>query len=143
MDEEAENALENGIGKAASTDGPDGASPFTETIGRKATRKLRAKRQKRPVWGSLGLMGTVGWSVAIPTLIGAFLGQWLDARYPESERSWTLVCLMAGLFVGCVNAWLWVGRENALNRDYKDEMRRELERREQDCGGNGGGEDGT
>ncbi len=133
MEEEAENAFERGSGEAPRAPEPEADVPFpeaepafAETIGRKATRKLRAKRQKRPAWDSLGLFGTVGWSVAIPTLIGVFLGQWLDTAYPEEERSWTLICLMSGLCVGCVNAWLWVGRENALNKDYKEEMRREF-----------------
>jgi hypothetical protein len=28
------------------------------------------------------MMGLIGWSVVIPTLLGAALGLWLDQRYP-------------------------------------------------------------
>jgi ATP synthase protein I len=34
------------------------------------------------VWFGLGMMGLIGWSVAVPTLLGAALGIWLDNRYP-------------------------------------------------------------
>jgi ATP synthase protein I len=36
----------------------------------------------RTVWFGLGMMGLIGWSVAIPTLLGAALGLWLDKRHP-------------------------------------------------------------
>lgn len=105
MEEEAE--------KRESADEPS----FAETIGEKAEQKLRGRRQaKRSVWSGLGLMGMVGWSVAVPTLLGALAGRWLDARSPGS-RSWTLALLAAGLVVGCVNAWRWVSKENEFNRD--------------------------
>ncbi len=97
----------------------DEEAAFTENIGRSVTRKLRAKIQaKHPVWAGLGLMGMVGWSVAVPTLLGVFVGLWLDSEHPGS-RSWTLTFLAAGLVLGCVNAWRWVAKENAFNRDVE------------------------
>lgn len=68
----------------------------------------------------LGMMGMVGWSVAAPTLLGAFVGGWLDSRYPEG-RSWTLALLVAGLVTGCVNAWYWVTKENKESKDIKED----------------------
>jgi len=56
-------------------------------VGAQAERKLKARRQVTPgIWFGLGMMGLVGWSVAIPTLIGAVLGLWLDRRYPGGLR---------------------------------------------------------
>ncbi|HRP76889.1 MAG TPA: AtpZ/AtpI family protein [Rhodocyclaceae bacterium] len=81
-------------------------------IGTKAERKLRAQRHvTRTVWFGLGMMGLVGWSVAVPTLLGAALGVWLDKHYPASY-SWTLTLLFVGLVIGCLNAWHWVSRED-------------------------------
>jgi F-type H+-transporting ATPase subunit beta len=52
-------------------------------VGAKAARKLKARKQPGPpVWFGLGMMGLIGWSVAVPTLLGAALGLWLDQRYP-------------------------------------------------------------
>ena len=88
-----------------------GHSDFSQQVGAKTARKLKAQRHvTQTVWSGLGMMGLVGWSVAMPTLIGAALGLWLDARYPGG-RSWTLALLAAGLVLGCFNAWHWVAKE--------------------------------
>jgi ATP synthase protein I len=63
------------------------------------------------VWFGLGMFGLVGWSVAIPTLIGTFVGLWLDKTWP-GRPSWTLTLLLTGVMVGCWNAWYWVKRES-------------------------------
>ena len=52
-------------------------------VGTKAERKLRAQRHlDRTIWLGLGMMGLIGWSVAIPTLAGVALGLWLDKYHP-------------------------------------------------------------
>lgn len=86
--------------------------PLARHVGTKAERKLKAQRDvNRTVWLGLGMMGLIGWSVAIPTLLGAVLGLWLDKNYPESF-SWTLTLLIIGLLAGCLNAWHWIAREH-------------------------------
>jgi ATP synthase protein I len=94
---------------------------LSREVGAKAARKLRAQRHvTRTVWFGLGMMGLIGWSVAIPTLLGAALGLWLDQRYPEG-RSWTLALLVVGLAIGCLNAWHWVTKEDrAMREDQED-----------------------
>lgn len=90
---------------------------FAGQVGAKATRKLKARRNStRGVWFGLGMMGLIGWSVAIPTLLGAALGIWLDKHDPGG-RSWTLALLVAGLTIGCLNAWFWVAKEDKAMRD--------------------------
>jgi len=92
-----------------------------ELVGAKAALKLKARRNStRGVWFGLGMMGLIGWSVAIPTLLGATLGLWLDRRYPGG-RSWTLALLVAGLAIGCLNAWHWVSREDKAMRDEQED----------------------
>jgi ATP synthase protein I len=89
-------------------------------VGAKAVRKLKARRSTQGVWFGLGMMGLIGWSVVVPTLLGAALGLWLDQKYPGS-RSWTLALLVAGLTLGCINAWLWVAKEHKSMRDDEQE----------------------
>ena len=98
-----------------------GRPSLPELVGAKAAFKLKARRNSTPgVWSGLGMMGLIGWSVAIPTLLGATLGLWLDRRYPGG-RSWTLALLVAGLAIGCLNAWLWVSREDKAMRDEQED----------------------
>lgn len=94
---------------------------LSQQVGAKAARKLRARRHKeRTVWFGLGMMGVIGWSVAIPTLLGAVLGLWLDQRYPGG-RSWTLALLVGGLTIGCLNAWYWVSKEDQAIHDEQED----------------------
>jgi ATP synthase protein I len=96
-------------------------SPLGQQVGAKATRKLKARRNSTPgVWFGLGMMGLIGWSVVVPTLLGAALGLWLDRRYPGG-RSWTLALLVAGLAIGCWNAWHWVAKEDEEMRGAQDD----------------------
>jgi len=97
--------------KAPDENLPEPASRLSREIGAKAARKLKAKRQGVPgIWFGLGMMGLIGWSIALPTLMGARLGLWLDRHY-AGTHSWTLALLVAGLVLGCWNAWHWVARE--------------------------------
>lgn len=86
----------------------------------KETRKLRARRRgTESVWFGFGMFGLVGWSVTVPTFLGAMLGLWLDKHYP-GQHSWTLTLLIVGLTIGCLNAWHWVSRENNAMRDESE-----------------------
>jgi len=100
---------------------PKGERPsFREQVGAKADRKLKARRNPTPgVWFGLGMMGLIGWSVALPTLLGAALGLWLDGRHPGTH-SWTLALLVAGLAIGCFNAWHWIAKEEREIREDQE-----------------------
>jgi ATP synthase protein I len=90
----------------------DPASTLPREVSAKVRRKLAARRGGAPVvWSGLGTMGLVGWSIVIPTLAGAALGHWLDAHHP-GPHGWTLALLVAGLTLGCFNAWHWIARED-------------------------------
>ena len=93
---------------------------FAEEIGAKATRKIKARKSTQGVWFGLGMMGLVGWSVAVPTLLGAALGIWLDKHQP-GKHPWTLAMLVAGLVVGCLNAWYWVAKEEKAMQDETED----------------------
>ncbi|SPE20770.1 F0F1-ATPase subunit [Burkholderiales bacterium] len=96
-------------------------STLAEQVGAKAARKLKVRRNPAPgLWFGLGMMGIIGWSVAVPTLLGAALGLWLDAHHPGAH-SWTLALLIAGLTLGCFTAWHWVAKEDrALRKEHED-----------------------
>ena len=106
----------------ARKDEPRAKPAFADSIGDKARRKLAARRRgSAGVWFGLGMMGLVGWSVVVPTLVGAALGMWLD-KHHSGGHAWTLPLLIAGLVLGCANAWHWVSREErAIHQKGKDD----------------------
>lgn len=90
-----------------------------ERIRSRVRRKIAARRKgERSVWFGLGMFGLVGWSVAIPTIVGIALGIYLDDHHPV-DFSWTLSLLTVGVVVGCLNAWYWIQQER--HRDGRDE----------------------
>ena len=86
------------------------SSDLLDTVARSQERKLRSRGQRPEIARGLGSSGVVGWSIAVPTLVGIAVGVWLDRRV-DSDYSWTLVLLAAGLVVGGITAWYWVRRE--------------------------------
>jgi ATP synthase protein I len=94
---------------------------FQRSIGTKADRMIAARRNpSEGVWFGLGMMGIVGWSVAVPTLLGTALGIWLD-KHHSGSHSWTLTLLIIGLFIGCLNAWYWVDKEDREMREGRED----------------------
>jgi ATP synthase protein I len=95
----------------------DKDSPFARKVASEAARKLKVQRQgPQGVWFGLGMSGLIGWSVAVPTLCGVLLGLWLDEHHPVAF-SWTLALMMAGLVIGCANAWYWVAQQDKAMHD--------------------------
>jgi len=107
--------------KQPATKSEQDPTAFSREVGAKAARKLKAQRNSaKGVWFGLGMMGLIGWSVVVPTLLGAGLGIWLDNRHPGTH-SWTLMLLVIGLAIGCLNAWHWVAKEDkAMHNDQED-----------------------
>lgn len=81
-------------------------------ISSREQRKLKSRRDgERSVWFGLGMFGLVGWSVAVPALLGVALGSWIDTNWP-SRVSWKLTFLIVGVAMGFANAWRWMQQEN-------------------------------
>ena len=87
---------------------------LAEQVGAKAARKMKARRHQRPgVWFGLGTMGLIGWSVVVPTLLGAALGLSVRFFFPALPASisifWVVlgfsVSALIGVFFGVYPAW--------------------------------------
>ena len=101
---------------------PDRSRKLSDRIGAQETRKLRARRRGlRSIWLGFAMSGLVGWSIVVPLLLGIGLGMWLDRHFPV-DQSWTLTLLVAGLCLGCWNAWRWIAEEQA---DIRSEENRD------------------
>lgn len=70
----------------------------------------------------LGAFGMIGWSIAVPTVGGAFLGLWLNRVAPQ-DFSWPIALILGGAVIGAMIAWGWVDKETRdserSNQDLK------------------------
>ena len=82
-------------------------------------REVRKRRERRErferegdssFWGVVGTMGTVGWSVALPTALGVLLGRWLDGVL-EAGHVFMVFFMLVGLGLGCFMAWRTVAEK--------------------------------
>lgn len=73
-------------------------------VAAKQERMLRARRERGNNWRAIAILGVIGWSVVVPTLVGVAVGIWLDQRFPM-RFSWAVALLLLGLVVGCTSAW--------------------------------------
>ncbi|WP_205720249.1 AtpZ/AtpI family protein [Fodinibius halophilus] len=95
-----------------STENENNKKAFKESVKKKSQRKLNVRKQdERGLLYGFGMFGLVGWSVAIPTLVLLALGIWIDSTF-KGPYSWTLMLLVLGIMIGCINAWYWVKKES-------------------------------
>jgi ATP synthase protein I len=81
-----------------------------EAVRRVRERRARASREgRRSIGQDLALIGVIGWTVVIPTLLGIYLGRVLDRRF-ASGVFWTLGLLIVGVTLGCALAWQRLNR---------------------------------
>jgi ATP synthase protein I len=84
---------------------PENHEHFGDAVRLREERRARWKREgERSIGQNLAMIGALGWSIVVPTLIGTFAGRWLD-RHFGSGIFWTLGLLVAGVALGCALAW--------------------------------------
>jgi len=71
---------------------------------RQERRELWQREGERSLGQNLAMIGALGWTIVVPTLLGIFAGRWLDRTF-QSGIFWTLGLLVAGLAAGCTFAW--------------------------------------
>lgn len=71
---------------------------------RRARRRVWEREGERPLARNLALVGTLGWLVVVPTLLGAFIGRWIDRR-AGTGITFTSALLCIGIAAGCWIAW--------------------------------------
>jgi ATP synthase protein I len=84
---------------------PDG---LLDTVRRQRQRRQRWLREGEPsVTRFIGQIGVLGCIIVAPTLIGLFIGRWLDHHF-GSGIFWSAPLLMIGVAIGCWSAWRWM-----------------------------------
>ena len=90
---------------------PENDERLGQAVKRRRERRERWRRQgERSMGQNLAMIGALGWTIVVPTLLGIFAGRWLDRTF-HSGIFWTLGLLVAGLAVGSTLAWKRMHRE--------------------------------
>jgi ATP synthase protein I len=84
---------------------PDG---LLDSVRRQRLRQQRWLREGQPSMARfVGQIGVLGWIIVAPTLIGLFIGRWLDHRF-GSGVFWSAPLLLIGVVIGFWSAWRWM-----------------------------------
>ncbi len=86
---------------------PTAEEELLKQIEKESLKKIKAQDEGDEIMFGLGVFGIIGWSVALPTVLGIALGVFLDKRFNHSF-SWTITLLFAGIILGSFNAWKWI-----------------------------------
>ena len=90
---------------------PDHPAQLNHAVRRRRKRRERWQRNgERSIGQNLAMIGTLGWTIVTPTLVGIFVGRWLDRAF-ATGIFWTLGLLVAGLALGCLLGWKRIQRE--------------------------------
>jgi ATP synthase protein I len=83
----------------------NGETTLVRSVAQRAARRaFWLAHGERSLAQNLATIGALGWLIITPTLVGVFLGRWLDHRL-ASGIFWTGALLMVGLALGCLIAW--------------------------------------
>lgn len=85
-----------------------------DDLRRSLERDEQRRQQARLHNGFFGLLmygGTVGLLLAMPMVVGAYLGSWLDSLNEEFDTRWTVSLIIIGVVAGVWNViWYIRGR---------------------------------
>ena len=81
---------------------------FSELVGEEERRKIEARKPgSRGTLAWIGAIGLMGWTIALPMVLGIALGRWIDSR-GSGPRLFTIMFMIGGLLIGCAMAWSWI-----------------------------------
>jgi ATP synthase protein I len=87
---------------------PDG---LADAVRKQQERRSRWLTEGEPsVMRFVGQIGVLGWIIVTPTLIGLFIGRWLDHKL-GTGIFWSAPLLLLGVVMGSWSAWRWMHKQ--------------------------------
>ena len=87
---------------------PDG---MADAVRKRQERQVHWLREGEPSMAQyVGQIGILGWIIVAPTLLGLFIGRWLDRMF-ASGIFWSAALLMLGVMIGFWSGWRWMHRQ--------------------------------
>jgi ATP synthase protein I len=107
MGQEMQPGTEQGTERQA---GPE--QELRERVAQQARRMRDAERDRPTVLAQTVYLGTLALLFVLPVILGAYLGNWLDARMAGYSVRWTVSLILIGVFVGALDVYLFVRERN-------------------------------
>jgi len=76
-----------------------------KSVERQARRMARAERERDTLLAQTVFLGMLALLLVVPTILGAYLGNWIDGRFEGYSVRWTVSFILLGLAVGIFNVW--------------------------------------
>ncbi|BCB26889.1 F0F1 ATP synthase subunit [Sulfurimicrobium lacus] len=77
-------------------------------VEQQARRMQQAERERSSLLALSVYLGTLALLLALPVVIGAYLGNWLDELVQGYSVRWTVGLIVVGVLVGALNVYLFV-----------------------------------
>lgn len=87
------------------SDGNGEPEELSEAVKLRQERRKRWEREgERSLWRNLSMIGSLGWLVVVPALVGTFVGRLIDRAFDQGIF-WTAALIFLGVAFGCYLAW--------------------------------------
>lgn len=84
---------------------------MADAVRKKQERQVRWLSEGEPSMARfVGQIGILGWIIVAPTLLGLFIGRWLDGLF-ASGIFWSAALLTLGVAIGFWSGWRWMHRQ--------------------------------
>ena len=90
----------------------EGAEEGLEEAVRRRERQVERGRVEgeRPIWRNMSMIGSLGWLIVTPTLLGVLAGRWLDRMF-DSGVFFSGALIFLGVSLGFRLAWSRMHKE--------------------------------
>ena len=84
---------------------------MADAVRKQQVRRKRWQNEGEPSMARfIGQIGVLGWIIVTPTLIGLFVGRWLDHTF-GTGIFWSAPLLLVGVAIGYWSAWKWMHKQ--------------------------------
>lgn len=77
-------------------------------VEKQIARLRQAEKDQPTILAYTVYLGTLGLLLVLPTILGAYVGRWLDSLSEGYSVRWTVSLILVGLFIGAINVYLLI-----------------------------------
>lgn len=81
---------------------------FQQRVLNPVNRIHKADKDRPTLLAQTVYLGTLGFLLVVPIIVGNYLGRWLDEFVEGYSMRWTLSLIIVGVVVGAINVYLFI-----------------------------------